>query len=546
MIQIASKHSMQKIQQPIIFCLLIFFLLLAIFRPPHNFYPVINIAIPDQSGALNIYFLFKSRSTLQECETLNGKITLEFLSKCPQCRVTVFQCPSSLNDAQQILLSTASLPTPSGRMANGVVVFEHPNQDVALNACQVSESQSAKGMNPIKCFNTNTPRPQSTTHLFIQYWLWAIIFAAFAAAWITGWLIIRFEKLHAHLSYDQITNSPQKIHTIPTPRIGGLTLMIGMLIAGGVMIFPDSLPNSREYGLLLLAGIPAFFGGLVEDITKKVSVLDRLLLTMLSGVIAAWILGATLNRLDIPGADLFFKWLPFAVVFTSFAVSGVANAINIIDGFNGLATGLSIIMTIPLAYVAYQVNDSLVFTVAIALIGALLGFLVWNWPSGKIFMGDGGAYLLGFLLAELCVLLVVRNSNVTPWLPLLIFIHPIFETLFSIYRRIFLRGHSPGRPDALHLHTLIYKRIVPRVSSSGKTYSKHERNNRVAKFIWTPIAILAIYAMIFWESIPAMIMGAVAYCIFYCSVFRGIIKWKHAGSLSSFIFPTSRNVMRNK
>ena len=510
----------------IIFILLLVFMALAITRQPQQFYPLVNVTLPDPSGDLTINFLFNSRSTLQDCETTNGKIARELFLKCPQCKVTLIQCPNTLDEVQQKQLSTSALPNPSGRMSNGVVIFNAANPNLALSLCHGSESQSANGKNPIKCFNANSSRPQFDTALELSPWLIVILFAAFVAAWFSGWLIVKYENLHAHLSHDHITDSPQKYHSQPTPRIGGLILFAGLLAAMGVMIFADIFPIRHEFGLLLIAGIPAFLGGLVEDLTKKVGVLDRLLLTTLSGVIAAWVLGAVLNRLDVPGVDQVIKWLPLAIIFTGFAVSGIANAINIIDGFNGLASGFSIIMLVPLALVAYWVNDPLVFTVSIALIGALLGFIVWNWPGGKIFMGDGGAYLLGFMLAELCVLLLVRNPTVTPWFPLLLFCYPVFETIFSIYRKKFLRGHSPGQPDGIHFHMLFYKRIVPREARPGEKFSNLQRNSRVAKYIWMQAIVVALYGVLCWKSIPALILGIVLYCAFYTVTYWRILQWK--------------------
>jgi UDP-GlcNAc:undecaprenyl-phosphate GlcNAc-1-phosphate transferase len=90
---------------------------------------------------------------------------------------------------------------------------------------------------------------------------------------------------------------------------------------------------------------------------------------------------------------------------------------------------------------------------------ATLGFLIWNFPRGMLFAGDGGAYFLGFAIAELAVLLVHRNSEVSPWFALLVLWYPVWETLYSMYRRK-RRGHSPADPDGLHLHTLVYRRIL--------------------------------------------------------------------------------------
>src|SRR4029077_20088982 len=100
--------------------------------------------------------------------------------------------------------------------------------------------------------------------------------------------------------------------------------------------------------------------------------------------------------------------------------------------------------------------DGFLFTSALAMAGALLGFLFWNYPKGKIFLGDGGAYLLGFWLGELSVLLVMRHSEGSPWFPMLLLVYPIFETIFSMYRRKVVHGMSPGTPDNLHMHQVIY------------------------------------------------------------------------------------------
>ena len=99
-----------------------------------------------------------------------------------------------------------------------------------------------------------------------------------------------------------------------------------------------------------------------------------------------------------------------------------------------------------------------------------------NYPRGRIFLGDGGAYLVGLVLAVLSVLLVHRNSGVSPWFPLVLLAYPIWETLFSMYRRK-ARGHSTGRADALHLHSLVYRRVVRWRGFAGKPSDYVTRNS---------------------------------------------------------------------
>lgn len=510
----------------LIFGLLALSIALAITQRPQGFYPMLEVEITDPahspSGPLVLNFLFDSQPNIKGCEALTGNIARAVLKKCPQCRIRNIQCENALSDDQQTLFTDAPLNIASGRMANGVILFHAANPEHALSTCLAAETQTAAASNPVKCFAANTPRMKPAARSILSPWDLALLLSAFSAAWFVGWLIVKYEHLHARFSHDHAGTGPQKYHTQPTPRIGGLMLMAGLLMSFGIAPFADAAPIEREFGLLLLAAIPAFLGGLVEDVTKKIGVLERLMLTMLSGAIAAWLLGAVLNRLHIPGIDQALPWLPFAVVFTSFAVGGIANAINIIDGYHGLAGGFAVIVLAAFAYVAALVGDNLVFTVALTMAGALLGFLIWNWPGGKIFLGDGGSYLLGFLLAELSVMLVTRNPEVSPWFPLLLLIYPVFETFFSIYRRKLRHGTSPGQPDNMHLHQLIHDNIVRR----GKRTRINDTNNCVAKYLWMPAVATAALACTFWQSTPALVGFAIAYCIFYVVSYRRIARLK--------------------
>lgn len=359
-----------------------------------------------------------------------------------------------------------------------------------------------------------------------------MLLTAMTSAWMTVWLILKYENLHAHLSHDHVDSGPQKYHEVPTPRIGGLAIIVGLMSAGGMMILLDSDLMGREFGLLLLASIPAFFGGLVEDVTKKVGVLERLLLTILAGTVAAWILGAVLRQLEIPVIDSLLTWQPFAVLFTAFAVGGIANAINIIDGYNGLAGGYAVIVLAAIAYMGYQVGDGFVFVTSLSLAASLLGFLFWNWPGGRIFLGDGGAYLIGFVLAELSVLLVARNPSVSPWFPLLLLIYPVMETFYSIYRRAIRHGLPPGQPDNQHLHQLIHDYLVPKENSIGRRLSRLEFNSRVAKYFWIPTIVLAVLAQTYAHSTGVLAFIALTYCIVYVVSYRLISPQGESGSSS--------------
>jgi len=277
--------------------------------------------------------------------------------------------------------------------------------------------------------------------------------------------------------------------------------------------------------MLALSAIPAFVGGFGEDMTKKVGVPVRLMLTFVAAVLASVFVGATLDRLDMPGLDTLLLWPVFAIAFTAFAVGGIANSINIIDGYNGLAGTYAVLVLAALAWVATQVGDPVVLAASLAMLGALLGFLVFNYPGGRIFMGDGGAYLLGFWLGELAVLLVVRNPDVSPWFPIVLLAYPVVETLFSIYRRRFLKGRSAGRADAMHLHQLIYRRLARVAVVPGNLRGKLRRNNVVVLYVSAGATLFMIPALLAWNSTPWLVTLGVAFWVAYLWLYFRLARW---------------------
>jgi UDP-N-acetylmuramyl pentapeptide phosphotransferase/UDP-N-acetylglucosamine-1-phosphate transferase len=249
----------------------------------------------------------------------------------------------------------------------------------------------------------------------------------------------------------------QKFHTDPTPRIGGVPIVLGLVVAWS----KAPLEVKALITPILLAGLPAFIFGLLEDITKRVGVMQRLLATMVSGLLAWWITGESLTRVDVWGVDWLLGFTLVSVLFTAFAVGGVANCINIIDGFNGLASTTSTLAFVGYALMALQVGDTHLAALSLILAACVWGFFWVNCPLGKIFLGDGGAYFIGFALAWVAIMLIERNPGVSAFAALLVCIHPVTEVLFSIYRRK-IKKMSPGHPDRLHFHSLVKQRYVRR------------------------------------------------------------------------------------
>jgi UDP-N-acetylmuramyl pentapeptide phosphotransferase/UDP-N-acetylglucosamine-1-phosphate transferase len=292
-------------------------------------------------------------------------------------------------------------------------------------------------------------------------------------------------------------------------------------MTGAVLLATEQGAPGEPFGYLLLASLPAFLGGITEDVTKAVSVAARLMLTMAAAAIGVMLLGAVIPRLDIPGFDVLLRWSPFAIAFTAFAVGGVANSINIIDGYNGLASGHAVIVLAAMAWLSALLGDQFILISALAMVGALLGFLLWNYPKGKVFLGDGGAYLLGFWLGELSVLLVMRHPEVSPWFPMLLLVYPIFETLYSIYRRKFVHGLSPGQPDRMHLHQVIYLHLSRSGREEAGTPTGAARlNNSIAPRCWLITLSCAVPAVLLWRETSWLVSASMIFCVAYLLLYR--------------------------
>jgi len=357
---------------------------------------------------------------------------------------------------------------------------------------------------------------------------------ALAVSFTVCLLIVLSQKWHGKLSHDHDLDGVQKVHTTAVPRIGGIGVFSG--VAFGLVLFQMLAPadvnplHVSDIALLLAASLPAFLAGLIEDFTKRVSVRVRLVATAMSAMIASAALGATVTELDLWGVDTLLAFMPFAILVTAVVVSGGSNAINIIDGFNGLSGSTIVIMSAGFAAVGLQYGDHLVVALGMLCMGTTLGFLMLNYPFGKLFLGDGGAYFLGFLVSEMAVLLLVRNTQVNAWQVLAICAYPVIEVLFSMYRRRVIQKVSPGAPDALHLHTLVYRRLVFKHVRRDAA-RPWNRNAGVACFIAPAVALCVTVSVLAGDSAPVSLAIVAAQLALYVLVYGRLVRgrWRLAG-----------------
>jgi UDP-N-acetylmuramyl pentapeptide phosphotransferase/UDP-N-acetylglucosamine-1-phosphate transferase len=320
---------------------------------------------------------------------------------------------------------------------------------------------------------------------------------------------------HGGLTMD-FTDGVQKFHTSPTPRIGGVPIVLGLIVA-----LSKTPPDVKMLLTpVLVAGMPAFLFGVAEDITKRVGVMLRLVATMASGLLAWWMTDYSISRVDIWGVDWFMKFTVVSVIFTAFAVGGVANAINIIDGFNGLASTMSTFAFLGYAMIAWQVGDHALVGAALVIAACVWGFFWVNWPFGKLFLGDGGSYFIGFALAWVAVLLIERNPSVSPFAVLIVCVHPVTEVLFSIYRRK-IKKTNPGHPDRLHFHSLVKRRYVARWFGQ---YSNRIRNSITGALVASMTLIAIFLANIFYDKVWLSVVTLLCLNLGYIAVYTRMVQ----------------------
>jgi UDP-N-acetylmuramyl pentapeptide phosphotransferase/UDP-N-acetylglucosamine-1-phosphate transferase len=349
----------------------------------------------------------------------------------------------------------------------------------------------------------------------LEYTTLAIASSALASFVLAKVLVLTADR-HGRFTMD-LPGAVQKFHSHPTPRIGGIGIYIALIVAWQSMPEPQA---AGVLGTILLAGIPALLIGLLEDVTKRVSVGVRLVATMASGALACWVAGIAVTHLDLPVADSLLRIAPIAMIFTAFAVGGVSNAINIIDGFHGLASGTATLCLLALACIAAQVGDTPLVLTAVVVAAAVTGFWLVNFPWGKLFLGDGGAYFAGFALAWLAVLLPMRNPGVSPWASLLVCGYPIMEVMYSIVRRLHLR-RSAGEPDRRHLHSLVATQVIPKLLPR---LHPTLQNSSVSVIMWMCAAVPALAAIAFHHSTVWLVSCAIAVVVTYHFLYQRVAR----------------------
>ncbi len=309
---------------------------------------------------------------------------------------------------------------------------------------------------------------------------------------------------------DRALGRIQSVHKNSTPRLGGVALILAIisveLIFGGVF---------RIWFFWALS--PIFLVGLVEDFHLETNPTFRLFIGAISSLLAIYLSNSWIKTIDVPIVDMILQISLFGIVFTLFASVGMINAINLIDGIHGLAAAMTVLISLGIFLIASSVGEEGIAAMGALVAAGSLGLFFVSFPYGRIFMGDAGAYTLGFIIAWQMIVLLDRHPELSAWSLLAVVFWPVMDTLFSIFRRM-RRGKPTNKPDLLHFHQLVMRswEVISRRRISRNV------SNPLATATILPLSVLPIILGIkYSHSVKAGIAIVCFSVVLYLSAYYG-------------------------
>lgn len=282
-----------------------------------------------------------------------------------------------------------------------------------------------------------------------------IVLVTFVASLL---LVELIKKVAVHINAMDIPNE-RKVHKKPMPRLGGLGIFLAFLL--GYMLYGEL---STQMISVLIGGFIIVITGIVDDI-NPIPARYKFICQLVAATIVVVYGKLYFSNLTILGFNLAFPtWVN--MILSIIFIAAIINAINLIDGLDGLSSGISSIYFLTIAILGFTLNKlgGLDIILSLIMLGSTLGFLVHNFPPAKIFMGDTGSMFLGFMIAVIALLGYKVATITSVIIPIMLLFIPIFDTLLAIIRRK-LKGESIGKPDKEHLH----HQLLRMTSSPTKT-----------------------------------------------------------------------------
>lgn len=283
------------------------------------------------------------------------------------------------------------------------------------------------------------------------YNVFIIILTTFLTSLILTHLMIKISK---NMNIMDIPNE-RSVHKKPTPLLGGIAIFLSFLF--GFILFGNQNPLMIS---ILIASFLILLLGIFDDI-KPIKARYKFVIHILVALIVVFYGGLKLTHVDIFSLSLNFKWM--SPYITILIIVGIINAVNLIDGLDGLCAGISSIYFLTIGVIALILNkfNGLDIILSFIMLGATLGFLVFNYPPAKIFMGDTGSTFLGLMISVIMLLGFKTVTLTSLLIPLVLLILPITDTLFAIIRRA-LNKKTIGQADKEHIHHQLLKHLSTR------------------------------------------------------------------------------------
>jgi len=291
----------------------------------------------------------------------------------------------------------------------------------------------------------------------------------------------------------------QRIHLNETPRLGGLVFILSLI--SFVMYSPHN-ESIQLFKLILICLIPIIVIGLKEDLFHNVEPVIRLLALLFVGwLFRAQFTGPLPHMADIPLIAKLLVLQGGVSFFYILSMVAVANGMNLIDGVNGLCGAVALSILGALLFLSYKTSDVVMLSTILSVILILIPFLIFNYPYGKIFLGDLGAYSLGLMISMLTIILFGRHPEISPWGAVLILIYPATEVVFSLLRRT-MKGVSIYHADTAHLHLKFFHFFRP------QSHYKKMANALVTPIL-SPLWLFPLIAISWFHHKPLFIFIAI-------------------------------------
>lgn len=280
----------------------------------------------------------------------------------------------------------------------------------------------------------------------------------------------------------------QHIHTGLIPRVAGFVIFLSLTL----FYFSTPINELRHpLAVILISAFPLWVAAFIEDIKGNVLHLHRLAGIFFSICVFIFINDFSWPRLSFIGSDFLYK-NPFLIkVIFALVIATVVNGVNFIDGMNGLACFSITISFLCLFILAQRVDDMIFVHLSLLLLGLISSFTLFNFPFAKIFLGDSGAYLLGYLIITMLIIFYGRHPELSNWGAVVIVFYFAFEVIFSFFRKI-IQKHSPLNPDNKHLHLLLFTNLC-------NSYSKKISNPLTAILL----SVIYIQPLLYISLFPA-------------------------------------------